>query len=215
MTLDLGATADLGGDRPRARSLYERARTLAREAGDRRYEYIASHNLANLAFQRAQYPLAVDLGGEAVATARATGDPGNVQSATLLQAYILADAGRMAEARDLGIEVLRVTASTGVQWVSRDALELLAITDIALGTSEQGAMFAGLAERLRAEAGEPREPSGERLYRPAVEQAEGILGARRFEEQLERGAQLTLEDAVGLALEGSTPTVASVNPPMT
>ena len=215
MTLDLGATADLGGDRPRARSLYERARTLAREAGDRRYEYIASHNLANLAFQRAQYPLAVDLGGEAVATARATGDPGNVQSATLLQAYILADAGRMAEARDLGIEVLRVTASTGVQWVSRDALELLAITDIALGTSEQGAMFAGLAERLRAEAGEPREPSGERLYRPAVEQAEGILGARRFEEQLERGAQLTLEDAVGLALAGSTPTVASVNPPMT
>jgi predicted ATPase len=203
MTLDLGATADLGGDRPRARTLYEQARKLARKVGDRRYEYFGAHNLANLAFQGAEYPLAVDLGTEAVETARATGDPGNVQSATLLLAYILAGAGRALEARDMGVGVLRATASSGVQWVSRDALDLLAITEIELGMPERGATFAGLAERLRAESGEPREPSGERLYRPAVEEAAGILGVERFEEELARGARLTLEDAVDAALDGA------------
>jgi len=203
MTLDLGVTADFGGDRVRARSLYEQARALARDVGDRRYEYFATHNLANLAFQEAQYPLAVDLGTEGVDAARATGDPGNLQSATLLLAYILAGAGKTIEARQLGVEVLRATATAGVQWVSRDALELLAITEVALGTPRRGATFAGLAERLRAETGEPRQPSGERLYRPAVEQAESILGVERFGQELARGAQLTLEDAVDVALEGT------------
>jgi hypothetical protein len=176
---------------------------LARDVGDRRYEYFATHNLANLAFQEAQYPLAVELGTEAVDTARATEEPGNVQSATLLLAYILAGAGRTIEARDLNFEVMRMSASAGVEWISRDALELLAITEVALGRPERGAMFAGLAERLRAETGEPRQPSGERLYRPAMEQAASILGAPRLEEELARGGQLTLEDAIDLACSRS------------
>ena len=103
----------------------------------------------------------------------------------------------------MGVGVLQATASSGVQWVSRDALDLLAITEIELGMPERGATFAGLAERLRAESGEPREPSGERLYRPAVEEAAGILGVERFEEELARGARLTLEDAVDAALDGA------------
>jgi predicted ATPase/DNA-binding SARP family transcriptional activator len=200
MTLDLGVTADLMGDRLRARSFYECAQSHARNVGDLRYEYFAGHNLANLAFQNAD-PRAVDLGAKALDAARATGDPGNVQSATLLLAYILAGAGRAGEARELGVEVLRVTAAAGVQWVSRDALELLAITDVAIEVPERGVVFAGLAERLRVETSEPRQPSGERLYRPAMEEAEKLLGAEAFQAALARGAVLTVQEAVAFALE--------------
>ena len=199
MTLDLGVTADLGGDAERARELYGQALVLAREVGDRRYEYIAAHDLANLAFQQADYPLAVELGEEGLAAARVTGDPEIVQLATVLLAYILAGAGRTAEARDLGVRAFSETVATGLQWVSRDALELLAITDVAAGDPERGTLFAGLAERLRAETAEPRQSSGERLYRPTIEQAEKLLGSERFRQALTRGAGLSLEDAVELA----------------
>ena len=54
-------------------------------------------------------------------------------------------------------------------------------------------------ERLRAETAEPRQSSGERLYRPAIEQAEKLLGSERFRQALTRGAGLSPEDAVELA----------------
>ncbi len=207
MTLDLGVAADVGGDLERARELYARAGVLSREAGDGRYEYFAAHDLANVAFQEADYPLAVELGREALAVARAASDPTNVQSASLLFAYILAGAGRNCEAHELGLAVLRETAATGVQWVARDALELLAITQICAGASERGVLLAGLAERLRDETDEPRQSSGDRLYRPAVERAEAELGHARFLDVLARGAELSLEDAAAVAA-GSLPVPA-------
>ena len=73
------------------------------------------------------------------------------------------------------------------------------ITDVAAGEPERAALLAGLAERLRAETAEPRDPSGGRLYDPAFAQAEELLGAERFQRALARGAGLTLEEAVTLA----------------
>ena len=199
MTLDLGVIAELGGDLKQARSLYERAWLLACEAGDRRYQYFAAHNLANSAFRRAEYPRAIELGEQCVAAARATDDPGNTHSGTLLLAYILAGGGRSAKSRELGLWVFRETIGTGLYWVARDALELLVITDVAAGKPERAALLAGLAERLRAETAEPRDPSGGRLYDPAFAEAEDLLGAERFRQALARGARLTLERAVTLA----------------
>ncbi|MGE5274373.1 MAG: ATP-binding protein [Verrucomicrobiota bacterium] len=199
MTLDLGVIADVSGDLQRARSLYERAQLLAYDAGDRRYQYFAAHNLANSAFRRAEYPLAIELGEQCVAAARATEDPGNMHSGTLLLAYILAGAGRTAESRKLGLWVFRETVGTGLQWVARDALELLVITDVAGRNPERGARLAGLAERLRAETAEPRDPSGGRLYDPAFAEAERLLGTEAFRQALAEGAKLGLQEAVALA----------------
>jgi predicted ATPase len=199
MTLDLGNITAVGGDIERARALYERARLLAHEAGDRRYAYFAAHNLANSAFRQAEYPLAIELGEGCVGAARASEDPGNVHSGSLLLAYILAGGGRTAEARELGLWVFRETVGTGVQWIARDALELLVVTDVAGGNPGRAAQLAGLAERLRAETAEPRDPSGGRLYDPAFAQAEDLLGEERFGEALAQGAGLTLEEAVTLA----------------
>jgi predicted ATPase len=199
MTLDLGVIADVGGDVERARAMYERARLLAHEAGDRRYQYFAAHNLANSAFRQADYPLAIELGEQCVAAARATDDPGNVHSGTLLLAYILAGAGSTAESRKLGLWVFRETVGTGLQWVARDALELLVITDVAGRNLQRGARLAGLAERLRAETGEPRDPSGGRLYDPAFAEAERLLGTEAFRLALAEGAKLGVQEAVALA----------------
>jgi predicted ATPase len=198
MTLDLGVIADVGGDAERARRLYERARVLASEAGDRRSQYFAAHNLANWAFRRADYPRAIELGEQCVAAARAADDPGNTHSGSLLLAYILAGAGRSAASRELGLRVFCETVGSSL-WVARDALELLVITDVAAGEPERAAMLAGLAERLRAESAEPRDPSGSRLYDPALAEAEQLLGTERFRQATARGAGLTLEEAVRLA----------------
>jgi predicted ATPase len=199
MTLDLGVSADAAGDKRAAQMLYERARTLARNVGDLRYASFAVHNLANLAFQQADYPLAIELGEESIAAARESGDPSNVQSAALLLAWVLAGAGRPGEARELGLEVLHEMAPIRDHWVSRDALELLAIVEADAGAAARAALLAGLAERFRKETGEVRQSSGERLYRPAVEKAEAILGEERFRQALARGAGLTLPEAVALA----------------
>ena len=199
MMLDLGVIAELDGDLEQARSMYERARLLASEAGDRRYQYFAAHNLANSAFREREYPRAIELGEQCVAAARSTDDPGNTHSGTLLLAYILAGGGRAAESRELGLWVFRETIATGLYWVARDALELLVITDVAAGEPESAALLAGLAERLRAESAEPRDPSGGRLYDPAFAEAEALLGAELFGQALARGAGLTLEEAVTLA----------------
>ena len=207
MMLDLGVIADVDGDLEQARSMYERARLLASEAGDRRYQYFAAHNLANSAFRGAEYPRAIELGEQCVAAARSTDDPGNTHSGTLLLAYILAGGGRAAESRELGLWVFRETIATGLYWVARDALELLVITDVAAGEPERAALLAGLAERLRAESAEPRDPSGGRLYDPAFAEAEALLGAELFGQALARGAGLTLEEAVTLA---ETPQPAGV-----
>jgi predicted ATPase len=207
-TLDLGVISELQGDVPQARSLYERARILAREARDPRYEYLAAHNLANSAFRREEYPVAIELGEECVAAARATGDPGNTHSGTLLLAYILAGGGRTAESRELGLWVFGETVGTGLQWVARDALELLVITDVAGGEPERAARLAGLAERLRAESAEPRDPSGGRLYDPAFAKAKRLLGTEAFRRALAEGAHLALQEAVELA---STPMPTGVS----
>jgi len=122
-----------------------------------------------------------------------------VQRATLLLGYIFAGADRGTEARELGADVLRTTVATGCRSVATDAVDLLAIADVAIGEPEQAILFAGLAERLRADSNEPRQSSGERLYRPAIEAAERLLGSERFGEALARGAGLTLEEAVALA----------------
>ena len=198
MTLDLGVIADIRGDVPRARSMYERALALAREAGDRRYEYLAAHNLANSAFRQADYPIAIELGRDCVAAARASGDPGNLHSGSLLLAYILAGAGRTAEGRKLGVWVFCETVERGVQWIARDALELLVITDVASGSPERAAKLAGLAERLRADTAEPRDPSGGRLYDPAFAEAERLLGTEAFRQAHAEGAKLGLEEAAAL-----------------
>jgi predicted ATPase len=198
MTLGLGVAADLRADREPARAFYERARGLARAAGDLRYASFADHNLANLALQQGDYRLATELAERSLAAARDAGDPGNLHSASLLLAYVFAGSGRIGEARKLGLEVLRETAAAGVRPVARDAVELLAITEVAAGDPEHGVLLAGLAERLREETAEPRQVSGESLYRPAVERAEGLLGPERFRELLARGGGLELEDAVGL-----------------
>ncbi len=161
------------------------------------------HNLANLAFQQADYPLAIELGEESLAAARESGDPSNIQSAALLLAWVLAGAKRTGEARQLGLEVLHEMAPMGDHhWVSRDALELLAIVEADAGAAARSALLAGLAERFRKETGEARQSSGERLYRPAVEKAEAILGEEGFQQALARGAGLSLPEAVALA---STP----------
>ena len=112
---------------------------------------------------------------------------------------MLAGAGRNEEARELGLRVLVGTAESGVYSVARDALELLAIVSVSTGDEGRGAVLAGLAERLRVETAEPRQRSGERLYRPALERAELGLGDRRYREALARGARLTLDEAVALA----------------
>jgi len=198
MTLDLGVEADAQGDKRAARALYEHARVQADAAGDLRYACIAMHNLTNLAFQEADDARALRLGEEALAAARLVGDPALILHAALLVGYVLAGAGRLRDARELGIEVLAETSTTRVCSLCRDALDLLVIVEVETGEPERGTLLAGLAERLREETGEPRQPSGLRLYRPAVESAEAVLGETRFSQVMRRGAMLTVEEAVSM-----------------
>ena len=80
------------------------------------------------------------------------------------------------------------------------------ITDIAAGETERGAQLAGLAKHLREDVDEPRDPSGARLYDPALEEAERVLGIEVFSRALARGAKLSLEDALALAVSpGAAP----------
>jgi predicted ATPase len=204
MTLALGTVAYLVADMARARALYNRAHALALEVGDLRYASFAAHNLANLAFVEHDYPLAVELSEESLAAARVAGDPSTVQSAALLLAYVLAGAGRYGEARVLCLDVLREATAQGVKTVARDALDLLVITDAEAGDAERAALLAGCVDRLREDEGEPRQASGDRLYRPALTRAEMLLGTARFREVYEQGAGL-LSPADALALSVDSP----------
>jgi hypothetical protein len=103
------------------------------------------------------------------------------------------------------VELLAVLADMGTQRWLADALETAALV-LAERDPDRAAAILGASDRLREAAGEPR--GGVRVITEQVRQARDRLitavGTERFARHENRSQQLSLKEAVTLALAGLT-----------
>jgi hypothetical protein len=103
------------------------------------------------------------------------------------------------------VELLAVLADMGTQRWLADALETAALV-LAERDPDRAAAVLGASDRLREAAGEPR--GGVRVIAEQVRQARDRLitavGAERFARHKNRSRELSLKEAVTLALAGLT-----------
>jgi tetratricopeptide (TPR) repeat protein len=200
----LADTAQLLGELERAERLYQEGLELVHAAGDPPRLVVGyTASLAELALRRDRTQQAEELATEALERAERLGERWHIATANA----ILAEAARRRGALDLA-EALAQTALREA-WEIRelrvvpDTLELLAAVAADRGSFEHAAKLLGAASAMRTHAA----PIPGALFSPAVDAARARareqLGEELFRRQATAGEQLTGQQAVAIALDGS------------
>jgi predicted ATPase len=200
----LADTAQLLGELEQAERLYDEGLELVHVAGDPPRLVVGyTASLAELALRRDGIPQAEELATEALERAERLGERWHIATVNA----ILAEAARRRGALDLA----EACAQTALReaWEIRemrvvpDTLELLAAVAADRGAAEHAAKLLGAASAMRAHASTI--PGA--LFSPAVAAARAHAREQLGEEPLDRlttaGEQLTQEQAVAIALDGS------------
>jgi tetratricopeptide (TPR) repeat protein len=187
------------GDFASARAILQRVEQIWSDLGDRRRLAIARSNLGVVAMAVGDLDESRRLLAESVVLGREVGDSQHVASA-------LRDLGRLEEisgdidaARAAFTESLQLMREIGQHHGVAECLEGIAAVRSA-EESEQAALLYGAADALRTSLGARRLPDQQEWYDRKVASARQRLGADAFDAALERGRQLSPDDAVELAL---------------
>jgi predicted ATPase/DNA-binding SARP family transcriptional activator len=198
---NLGAIVLAAGDDGRAAAVLEEAVSLAREAGDGRIAALAINNLGDLALTTGDYARARRLFEESHALLEARGDTANLARSLFNRGaaeLLLGDDGS-AEARFLG--GLALARETGDLEDLAWCLEGLAAVAVRRGDAPRASVLVGVAAGLLERMGADFKPFERRLHEQTQIQAEAIAGPARHAAALARGASLTLDEALELALD--------------
>ena len=197
---NLGAIVLAAGDRRRAGAVLEEAVELAREVGDERIAALAINNLGDLALTNGDYERARPLFEESLALLRARSDTSNIARALYNLGAVDLVLGSHGEARERFSESVELSRTTGDKEDLAWCLEGFAALAAAGGEGERAALLLGAASALLAQMGAEFKPF-ERQLHDATETKARELGRDTFEAVAERGAALTLEEALKLALD--------------
>ncbi|MGY1617964.1 ATP-binding protein [Geodermatophilus sp. SYSU D00691] len=125
----------------------------------------------------------------------------------ILQSMLLANLGYLAEhrgdheeARVLHRRGIHLCWSSGRRLVAAWLLAEVAGPEAALGRPERGALLVGAADAALRGLGNDRAPSDRPEYRRVVRTLRAALGDAAFERAAAEGAQLSLDEAVELAM---------------
>jgi len=197
---NLGAIVLAAGDHQRARLLLEEGVARAREAGEARIMALAINNLGDVALTTGDYPRAEALFEESLAMLRERGDAANVARSLFNLGAAAFRLGRHEDA----IERLRGSATLCRQLGDKEdlawCLEGFAALAAAEGDTERAALLVGAAGRLLEDMGAALKPFERQLHDETLGFVIAGLGDAAATRVMQRGATLTVDEAVGWAL---------------
>jgi predicted ATPase/DNA-binding SARP family transcriptional activator len=114
--------------------------------------------------------------------------------------YLADHRGEYDEARRLGCEALRMCWSLGRRMMAAWSVSELAGPELGLGRPERGALLVGAADHALEMLGVTRHPGDRSEHERVVEGLRATLGEAAFARLRAEGAELSLPEAVTLAL---------------
>lgn len=200
---NLGAIVLAGGDEQRAGIVLDEALGLARQVGDERITALALNNLGDLALSTGDYERAGPLFEESHALLRSRGDTANVARSLfnlgavdlMLGAHVSAQA-RFREALELA---RAADDKEDLAWCL-EGFAALAASD---GDGERAATLLGAAGALLAQIGADHKPFERRLRESTEAEARAASDPVAFDEATERGASMSMEDVLDVAVSAS------------
>jgi len=206
VTVTLGLALADGGDFSRARDLFEEGVRLLSDAGDEDNALFASRLLAWMHEELGDQERAWALYEHNLTWARALGNK-PLESQTLgAVAGMALDQGRAVDAVSLLKEVLRIDRDVGVRFqTSIDLTRFARALAFAGGSDVEAAKLLSCAQTAREEMGAGGMPYLVRNHEEALAIIHTRLDDNVFTEAWQDGANLTIDEAVALALEESGP----------
>jgi predicted ATPase/DNA-binding SARP family transcriptional activator len=137
---------------------------------------------------------------EGLEVATAAGDNAHASVFLANLSYFADHAGHYTEARRLGCDALRLCWSLGRRMMAAWTISELAGPELGLGRPERGVLLVGAADEALRVLGATRHPVDRSEHERVVRGLRGALGDDAYAALYERGARMTLDEAVTLAL---------------
>jgi non-specific serine/threonine protein kinase len=166
------------------------------------------NNLALAEYDAGDYERAESLMREALARVDILGDRRARANALDSLARIVLERGKEAEARRYHSECLALAQELGDKVDTADALDGLARVAVAEGTPERALTIAGAAHALRDRIGYETPKPWRRRLQKSIDGARAELSREVASAAWERGARLSEQQAVLLALSPASPSAA-------
>jgi predicted ATPase/DNA-binding winged helix-turn-helix (wHTH) protein len=160
---NLGVLAVIDGDMVAAREIFEQALRITRRAGARDGEVMVLINLAEIEFNLGQFDAAVARASTAVAYLREGGRRSELGWTLVNLATYLLISGQAAQALPAAREALALVRPIG-GFILRACLQQWALLAACAGRLMDAAELGGFADAGFEQAGEPRQPTEQRVY---------------------------------------------------
>ncbi len=199
---NLGNIAFFRQDFDRARDLYDEGGRLAVKLGSTFNAATAAHDLGLIELALGNVDAAIARCEEALALARVGGTPQLVAACLRSLAAAIVIRGDLGRGQELVEESLAIVRRLNEPRAVAECLETAAGIAAAGGDGARAAALFGAANAVLASIGTTPTPERQPWIDVYQQAARLKLEPGRFEEELERGASLTLDEAIELATSG-------------
>src|SRR5438477_418822 len=199
---NLGNIAFFRQDFDRARDLYEEGRRLAAKLGSTFNAATAAHDLGLIELALGDVDAAIERCEEALALARVGGTPQLVAACLRSLAAAIVIRGDLGRAQELVEESLAIVRRLNEPRAVAECLETAAGIAAAGGDGARAAALFGAANAVLEAIGTTPTPERQPWIEVYQQAARLRLEPGRFEEELARGASLSLDDAIQLVTSG-------------
>jgi predicted ATPase len=199
---NLGNIAFFRQDFDRARNLYDEGARLAEKLGSTFNAATVARDLGLIELALGNVGAAIERCEEALELARAGGTPQLVAACLRSLASAIVIRGELVRAQELVEESLGIVRRLNEPRAVAECLETAAGIAAAGGDGARAAALFGAADAVLESVGTTRTPERQPWIDVYQEAARMKLEPGRFEEELERGASLTLDEAIELATSG-------------
>lgn len=174
---------------------------LARQVGDLPLIAQALNICGELARVHGDDALALTVYKEGRSLAAEAGDEAHLSVFLANLAYLAAHRGDFVEAQRLGREALVLCWSLGRRMMAAWTVSELAGPEVGMGRPERGARLVGAGDQALLTLGVTRHPGDRPEHERVVRDLVAALGNDRYQALCAEGAQLSLDEAVRLALK--------------
>ena len=198
---NLGLVAQSQEDYAAAHFLYEESLQIKRELGDRSGIAASLNNLGMLAYEQGEYAQAQALYLESLAAYREQGNR-RLEAINLNNlANVARCSGEYGSARRLSEQSLAIKRDLGDRWGIAYSLEMFASIALGQGEPDRTARLFGAAEALREAIHAPLRPAERDDHDRAAAASRAQLGIEAYTLEWTLGHAMTLDQALGYALE--------------
>jgi predicted ATPase/class 3 adenylate cyclase len=195
-----GKTASASGDTTRGEAIYTELAELAARIGDRWNAAIALNNIGDLALQSGDWERVVDFCGRSSELRRELGDEWGMALALCNVALAELKLGRISSAAENLRLAIETSMKVDAKMVMAGCLEASAELAVLRARIPEAARLIGAASRLQEDLGSVRNPHEQTWFEHVLESVREALGSDVAAGEIERGRELSLDEAAGLAL---------------